>query len=71
MISAYYSGGLYRGEKRVMFQMQYLQVLYEAAYFSEQFDTFQKNRSKNGVVPAEKLISQNLPQIGRNFQKRT
>ncbi len=27
------------GYKWVMFQMQYLQVLFEAAYFSEQFDT--------------------------------
>ena len=33
------SGGLYKGEKRVMFQMQYLQVSFEAAYFSEHFDT--------------------------------
>ena len=32
------SGGLYKAEKRVMFQMQHLQVLFEAACFSEHFD---------------------------------
>ena len=48
--------------------MQYFHVLLEAAWFSEQFDTFfKKNRLKNGVVPAEKPISQNLSQIGRNI----
>jgi len=33
-------GGLYRGLKMVMFQKHYLQVLFEAVYPSEHFDTF-------------------------------
>ena len=36
------SGGLYKGEKRVMFQMHYLQVLFEAVGLPGQFDTFFK-----------------------------
>ena len=35
------------GYKRVMFQMQYLQVLFEAACFSEQFDTSFKKIGQN------------------------
>ena len=39
-----------------MFQMQYLQVSFEAACFSEHFDTAlkKKNWFKNDVVPAQK-----------------
>ena len=40
VIDDYIRGGLYRGEKRVMFQMQHLQVLFEAAHHPEHFDTF-------------------------------
>ena len=39
-----------------MFQMQYLQVSFEVACFSGHFNTSQKNRLKNDVVPAEKLF---------------
>ena len=51
------SGGLYKAEKRVTFQMQHLQVLFEAAGFSEHFDTsFKKNWLKNDVAPAKNLF---------------
>ena len=40
-----------------MFQMQLLQVLFEAACFSEHFDiSFKKNWLKNDVASAKKLF---------------
>ncbi len=48
--------------------MQYLQVLFEAACFSEQFDTYFK---KIGTVPAENTKSQKIVANWSIFKKKS
>ncbi len=44
-------------------------LIWSSMFFWAIWHLFQKNLSKYGTMPAEKLKSQNLLQIGQNFQK--